>query len=60
MPNEAYQKRCRFFDKFEDYVFNQVSMETSLFDKETMNKLSDFVSKIEQLYEDEHKKDYNV
>ena len=56
--NEAYQQRCRFFEKFEDYVFNKVSLETSLFDKETMNRLCDFVSKVEQLYEAEHGVNY--
>ena len=56
--NEAYQQRCRFFNKLEDYVFNKVSLKTSLFDKETMNKVCDFVSKIEKLYEEEHKGNY--
>ena len=57
--NEYYQQRCRFFDKMENYVHNVAFKNVSILDNESIDKINKLISKIEELYENEHKENYS-
>jgi len=57
--NESYQQRYRFFDKLENYIYNDAFKSVSMFDNESIDKLNKLISDIENLYESEHKGNYS-
>ena len=57
--NKYYQQRCRFFDNMENYIYNVAFEDVSVFDYKAIDKINKLVSKIEQLYENEHKENYS-